>query len=554
MTHVDIAASRGRRATRDRHVFLILLALYFLVLYPILRADRYYVDDMKRALVGRAGWDSNGRPLTTLLMKLLQCYDHALVDISPLTQFGAIALLAWIGVLIARRYAIRSPWMAALVAFPLGAQPFFLENLSYKFDALSMTLAIYLAMLPVLLLKHDRRGWWWGVLALFASLNFYQAAINVTLVFILLTFALGQLDNDTPARSRRRLAMPVLQVATALLLYQILVGIHISGWVSQHAAMVHDVRGLSRISDNVVAFFSFIGGSFNTQWWLYFGPVLGLLALLPVVIGVRRAIACRGRHPAWVVALLIAASLVLPVLAIACVAGPMLLLQEPLIRPRVLIGVGGVLAAGLILMQAWLARSRHSPRWGLAVAGMLALGMCVVASAYGNAAGAQRQYEDRIATTFADDVASLQAEAVIRSYLVIGTAGLSPVTRHVASEFPLINALVLPYLSADDVFDTYHFLRFHVPDLTDLRHEPDADAIQRTVAMQAQACRGSSLRTTRAYDLQLIGQTVVMVLRGEHDAGCPAQRRRAVTEARAGDRTPVVKDATPLKRRDIPSN
>lgn len=266
----------------------------------------------------------------------------------------------------------------------------------------------------------------------------------------------------------------------------------------------------------------------------------------------RHAIACRGKYPAWVVAVLIAASLVLPVLAIACVAGPMLLLQEPLIRPRVLIGVGGVLAAGLILMQAWLARSRHSPHWGLAVAGMLALGMCVIASAYGNAAGAQLQYEDRIATTFADDVASLQAEAAIRSYLVIGTAGLSPVTRHVASEFPLIDALVLPYLSADDVFDTYHFLRFHVPDLTDLRHEPDADAIQGSVVIQAKACQGRPLRTRRAYDLQLVEQTVVMVLRDDRGTACSAQQRRAVPGAQTGDRTPDVTDGMPLDRTDVP--
>lgn len=132
------------------------------------------------------GWDSNGRPLTNFLMKLLQCYDHALVDISPLTQIGAIAILAWVGVLIARRYAIASPRMAALVAFPLGGQPFYLENLSYKFDALSMSTAMLLALLPIIALKDDRRGWWLGILALFASLNFYQPALNAYLIFILL--------------------------------------------------------------------------------------------------------------------------------------------------------------------------------------------------------------------------------------------------------------------------------------------------------------------------------------------------------------------------------
>src|SRR4249920_1852 len=99
----------------DRSVFLTLFALYFVILFPILRANRYYNDDLKRALIGRTGWDATGRPLTNLLMRMLQCYDHAMVDISPLPQFGAIAILAWVGVLIARRYAITPPWLAALV-------------------------------------------------------------------------------------------------------------------------------------------------------------------------------------------------------------------------------------------------------------------------------------------------------------------------------------------------------------------------------------------------------------------------------------------------------
>ena len=98
---VTYGSTRRKCVPLDRDVFLLLIALYGLVLVPILRANRYYNDDLKRALIGRTGWDSNGRPLTTLLMKLLQFYDHALIDISPLTQIGAVAILAWAGVLLA---------------------------------------------------------------------------------------------------------------------------------------------------------------------------------------------------------------------------------------------------------------------------------------------------------------------------------------------------------------------------------------------------------------------------------------------------------------------
>lgn len=74
-----------------------------------------------------------------------------MVDIAPLPQVGAIVLITWTGTRLARRFTDASPSLAAMRMFSLGAQPFFLENLSYQFDALSMALAIGLAIWPLLL-------------------------------------------------------------------------------------------------------------------------------------------------------------------------------------------------------------------------------------------------------------------------------------------------------------------------------------------------------------------------------------------------------------------
>ena len=505
-------ASTGSDHSRgDRGVFSVLLVLYFLVLYPILRANRYYNDDLKRALIGRTGWDSTGRPLTNLLMKLLQCYDHALVDISPLTQIGAIAVLAWIGVLIARRYAIGSPWMAALVAFPIGAQPFFLENLSYKFDALSMSLAMLLALLPIIALKNDRRGWWLGVLILFSSLNFYQPAINAYLIFILLDIVLAQLQATPPRQLLRQFLSRALQASVAMLIYQVVVGVHVNGWVKQNSVKIHNLHELPLVGANIAGLYRFISDSFNAQWWAYFAPVLTLMALLPVVIGIRYAIAVRGSEPTRVTALLFVTSFLLPAVAFVCLLGPMLVLVKPPIAPRVLTGVGALLAAGLIVMQASLRQWRQSERWTLFVAGMVALGMCSFASAYGNALGEQKNYEDRIATRLADDLAEIEVGRPGLSVLLDGTAGYSPVTAHIAEQFPLIRTLVPPYISADDMFHTHIFLLYYLPDFIDLRLSTDAETKQRASRMLARACHASAMRTTHAYNLYLIDNSAVVM-------------------------------------------
>jgi hypothetical protein len=517
----------------DRSVFLILLSLYFLVLYPILRANRFYNDDLKRALFGRTGWDSNGRPLTTFVMKLTQCYDHALVDISPLTQIAAIAMLAWLGVRLARRYAIRSPWMAALVALPLGAQPFFLENLSYKFDALSMGLAMLLALLPITTLGNSRRAWWLGVLSIFASLNFYQAAVNALLIFAVADLLLAQLDGKRPRDGLAQFSWRILQIGVAMLIYQLLVGIHISNWVKQHAEMIHRLRDLPLIKTNVVNFYSFIGGSFNAHWWMYFGPALVLLGLIPVAIGIRHAMHCRPNHSAIVFAVLFATSFVLPLVALAFVLGPMLLLVHPLIMPRELMGVGALLSAGLLVMQAALRQWRLSTSWGLMMAWMFAIGLCVFASAYGNASAEQKSYEERIATQVSDDLAELRANRVIHSYLIDGTDGLSPITTHVAEQFPLIHALILPYMTADDVFNTHYFLMSYFPDIADMRHQAGEEPSQLESAILARTCQVPAVRVSSTYNMYLIDDTAVVAFGAAHQRRCTPPAR-TIAEALIG--------------------
>ncbi len=502
--------AEARRRARD--VFGILLLLYSLILYPLLRADRYYNDDLKRALVGRAGWDSNGRPLTTLLMRMLQSYDHAMLDISPLPQVGAVAILAWVGVLLARRYSIGSSWMAALAAFPLGAQPFYLENLSFKFDALSMSLAMLLAVLPILQLHDGRRAWWIGVLALFGSLCFYQPAINAYLVFVLVEWVMLQLQRVPPSLLAKKMTGRLMQAGMGMLIYYLVVGIHISGWVKHSSERIHGWREVPLLLTHFVDFYDYVGSSFNGHWWMYFGPLLVALACFPVVIGIRHALSFHTARRATLTALLCLAAVLTPLAALVAALGPMLLLRQPEIGPRVLMGLGAVLAGALVVMQAALHQWRRSPKWAIAAACMLALGMCVLASACGNAASAQKNYEDRIASNLADDLARLKSSRGIHAFLLDGTAGYSPVTAHVIKQLPLARALVPSYLSSDHSFQTPDFLAFYISDLTNLQAHDKVPAQSLVSSLLARACLVPADVITAHYLIYVFGDTALVRL------------------------------------------
>lgn len=489
---------------RDRHTFFISLTLLLLlVLFPILRADRYYSDDVTRAITGFYGWDANGRHLAMLVMRLLQFNLRHLVDISPLPQIGAIAVLAATSVLMARRYRIESPWLAALIAFPLGAQPFFLENLSYRFDALGMSLALFTAWLPFMAAGTARKGWILGAIALFASLCFYQPALTAFLIFTLMELVVGQAQQRPPRELIRTLAGRVAQCIVVMAAYQLLIAPTIEDWLKEHSATIRGMGELWVLKRNALDFYGYMAGAFNTHWLRWAGPLLLVMATMPALLAFRYA---RQQRSRWGMVLWPAVGLLIPFLATLSITLPMLPLRNPVILPRVFMGVGALLCAGLICiccaMRAW----GRSHRWVMACATLWALGMASFAAVYGNSLGAQKALEERVASTLSNDVATLAAEHSVHYILIDGSVGLAPVTERAAQEFPLIRTLIFPYLREGD-FHTSYYLRYYLSDTPELAREPGSQA--RVAAILAQACRAPVLMTRGNYAVRLVDDTVV---------------------------------------------
>ena len=109
----------------EKRIFIISLCLYALVLLPILIADRFKVDDWGRSVTGYLNWGLDGRPLTDLIVSALDLGRPLVINFSPVSQIASIFCLSWLSALVARKFAIRGPLIAALTTLPLGANPFF---------------------------------------------------------------------------------------------------------------------------------------------------------------------------------------------------------------------------------------------------------------------------------------------------------------------------------------------------------------------------------------------------------------------------------------------
>ncbi|MFC5743114.1 glucosyltransferase domain-containing protein [Dyella tabacisoli] len=511
---------QSRTDSLNRKVlFGALFTVYLLlVLYPILRADRYNNDDLMRALWGPYIWIDNGRPLSALVMRALEFNAAQLVDISPLPQLLAIALLAWTGVLIAQRYAIRSLSLGVMIALPLGAQPFFLENISYRFDALPMALAVLFALLPITTTPLIRRhGWWLGALSLLACLCFYQPAINIFLIFVLLNIVHGQIQRISPRELLIELVSRGLQAMLAVAAYQLTVAPSIVGWVKMHSVMISSTQQLGIVRTNVVNLGAYLANAFDASWMLIFAPLAVFALLVPIVVGVRYAMSGRRERPLWLTALLLLCSGLLPLAAMACIAGPMILARDLIIVPRVFVGVGALLSAALIIMHAALDTWRRSPRWSFAVAGLWTAGMVVFANVYGNALASQKQYEDRIGARLADDLAELKTTHGLHRLLLDGSNGLSPVAAHAAERFHLIRQLINPYLQGYS-FNARNFISHYTTGVEDIRWLDDSNAVAAPLLMQA--CKLPALLTRNNYTLRIVGDAAIVTFPADRPASC----------------------------------
>jgi len=323
-----------------------------------------------------------------------------------------------------------------------------------------------------------------------------------------------------------------MQAAVSTIVYQFVIGIHIHGWVGRESQKIHSLSELPLVAQNIAGFYRLIGNSFDRQWWTYFLPLLIVLALFPIAISVRYAWKQRIDHVRWIGIALLMTGLLLPIAALLSLAGPMLLLLTPELEPRVLMGVGALLVAGLIVMQAALAQWRRSPHWTVAAGCMLAVGMCSLASAYGNALGEQKNYEDRVAASLADDLADLKASKGIQGFLLDGDIGFSPITKHIAEEFPMLNLLISPYMDSADRFHTTDFLMYYIDGLVNLGRQTDPSSVQAHSDILVRARQTAAIRTASGYSLRVIGSVAVVTLNAATAPAYAAANRPTVRRKR----------------------
>ena len=129
--------------------------------------------------------------MSTAIMQMLS-FNQWISPIFPYTQILA-ALITCLAGIISVKAIFKKDENVYFLSLVLLTSPFYLENLSYKFDSLSMSLSIFLSVLPILYVG-KRYFIPVSVTSLTLSLAMYQTSSMVYFSIILCYFIYRESD------------------------------------------------------------------------------------------------------------------------------------------------------------------------------------------------------------------------------------------------------------------------------------------------------------------------------------------------------------------------
>ncbi|MFB2828954.1 glucosyltransferase domain-containing protein [Aeromonas jandaei] len=434
-------------SNKDSRKFVVFLScLCFLYTIPIVLADRYYIDDMGRGQYGYYDWANNGRPLADFIFSVLVggnrltnasplflfvgtvvfifcCYEYH--KSNPCLEISSTARKAW-------------PFMSGLVFFYIYANPFMLENLSYKFDSMPMLLS-----LSILLMAFVTRPALYGkltpVIIIIASLSLYQASIGM-FVCLAVVECVRYISNDKKKSVFDILKLPFVRVAQLVVAYAIYAKTiqpfyMVDEYNAEHSQLINlDLNGLELFVRNALVYIGEIKSValvFKFQF-----IVLSVFFVVHLFVVVRRLIGREGGVNAAIVVSILILTLS-PAIVFISSFGHLSLLKSPVFACRTLISFSGVLF--------YLAYVSHQVLCQWRVGRAFSLIACVyffVASySYGNALKAQKETDRFIAGAIVSKIHEIDYDGM-KTVKIFGSQPSSPIRDSVIIKYGYMGNLI----------------------------------------------------------------------------------------------------------------
>lgn len=446
---------------RTRKTFLCLILINAVSSLAILRANVYYIDDIGRACFGYKGWENFSRYLTNFLSGFIHT-DSYLSDISPLPQILALLIMSFAEVIVIEIVSGKTEFSfwSVLAVLPLGLSPYFLECLSYRYDAPYMALSVLVSAAPFLILRscHKYNLFFLGsVLGILMMCTTYQASSGIFPMLVIFICIRRWNDADAYKDIGTFILTSALAYGTGLAVFRVFLMKPVKDYVSN--ALPAAAEWMPVVMRHLNQYVWHIRSDFTRVW-----KVLILLLCVAFVL----CMACQSKRNKLAACLLTGGAFTVMGLMSF---GIYPLLEAPLYEPRAMYGFGAFLAIMGVYTSGMGFPGVKLP------AVTLAWVFFVFSFTYGNALSVQKEYTDFRTSAVIGELNGLEACASdeIKNVQIAGDIGHAPALAGVLERYGILKRLVPVTFRADWMWGDYKFQHYYglknvVPDYSvDLR-------------------------------------------------------------------------------------
>lgn len=418
-----------------RNAFIFVFTCCMLYALPIILADIYYRDDVERVINPAAGWYTLGRPTADLLMRVFTFNIFEITDTAPLTLILGILFISWVIWSVAKKTEATltigsvAPYVLLLIS------PFFLQNISYKYDSFPMIVGLGLSILAFFY-PRDRgiKSHLVPIAYLFIALTLYQPCTNIFIGLYGVNLLIG--FNKNSHQPLKETLWAAIVLLSAYVLYFVIIN-KLLGLSGGRGEMIALNEAGSYIARDIKALLRFIRFSITRELKIIV-YVTSICVVYAFMLHVHDFLQGKKWNAYTLLSLLLI--LLAPVAIFISFLGPLFLLKEGVTDVRVLPGFSATLF--LFGYSLYVALKKLNPKL-MFLSIVPIVYFIVVSFQYGNAVKNQHIYEDRIFSWLSYDLMTVNANTH-GTIFINNYPSTSPITQHILEHQAIIDLMYTP--------------------------------------------------------------------------------------------------------------
>lgn len=425
--------------------YLYCVIILIFCMTSLIRADFKYNDDLGRTAEGYRGWNSFNRYTSTFLSTFIHTSKY-LTDISPLPQLLAVAIMALAGVIILYVYKNKKEisFLDIVSILPLALSPYFLECLSYKYDAPYIALSVLVSVFP--LLFRNKKYSIYSIITILCTLlmcTTYQASSGIFLMFVVLIFMKNWNTENNFKENFKFLAISTLSFFIGLLLFKFFLMKPFDDYVSSQMFPVEKI--VPGFFKQLYKYFSLVLSDFRKEW---------LLLILTIIISFIYVVVRDSNKKKYIaIPIILIFLIIMGILSF----GLYPILIKPTFNPRAMYGFGVFIALmGMVIMDS---KKVYVSKLFVCI---LSYCFIVFAFTYGNALNVQDEYNNFRINLVIEDLNDLEIfqDNKMKYVQIFGTIGQSPILKNMPQDYQMLNRLVPILFREEWYWGGYYFYNY----------------------------------------------------------------------------------------------